>query len=86
MQVLQYDWARQTRSGLAAQNFMRLGSGGRVLGGSATIIAGVWYRGPAADYDTWAEIADDPAWRYENMMPFFKLAENLQDDDVFNKE
>lgn len=85
MHVSAYNWAAETTSGLAAQNVMRMDSGGRALGGSATINAGVWYRGPAADYDTWAEVADDPAWRYENMVPFFKLAENLQDDEVFNE-
>ena len=86
MQVSAYNWALPTTTGLAAQNILRTGSAGRALGGSATINAGVWYRGPAADYNTWAEVADDPAWEYENMIPFFKLTENLQDDEVFNEE
>ena len=86
IQISPYNWALQTTSGLAEQNVTKVGSGGRALGGSATINAGVWYRGPAADYNTWAEIADDPAWRYENMVPYFKLAENLQDEEIFNEE
>ena len=84
MQISPYNWALQTTSGLAEQNVMKMGSGGKAIGGSATINAGVWYRGPAADYNTWAEIADDPAWRYEEMVPFFKLAENLQNSEVWN--
>jgi choline dehydrogenase-like flavoprotein len=86
MQMSPYNWGFQANSGLADVNIMKAASGGKALGGSATINAGVWFRGPAADYDTWADISGDPAWRYENMVPFFKLAENLQDDETGNKE
>ena len=85
IQATSYNWAIQSTTGLHEQNIAKVGSGGKALGGSATINAGVWFRGPAADYDTWAEIAGDPAWRYENMIPFFKLAENLQDEVVMDE-
>lgn len=82
MQMSPYNHGYGVRSGLAEGNVQNNAIAGKAVGGSATINAGVWYRGPAADYNTWAEIADDPAWRYENMLPFFKLAENLQDPEI----
>jgi choline dehydrogenase-like flavoprotein len=71
----------QVTSGLDKANFS-MGAAGRALGGSATINAGVWFRGPAADWDTWAEVSNESAWKYENMIPFFKRTENLKDAEA----
>jgi choline dehydrogenase-like flavoprotein len=29
-------------------------------------------RGPAADYDAWAELVGDHSWRWENIIPLIK--------------
>lgn len=29
-------------------------------------------RGPAADYDDWANIVEDKSWRWENVLPLMK--------------
>ena len=51
---------------------------GKALSGSAAINAGAWTRGPATDYDLWAQMLGDPTWSYDAMLPYFKLTENDQ--------
>jgi choline dehydrogenase len=33
-------------------------------------------RGQRGDYDRWAELTDDPTWRWENVLPLFKQCED----------
>lgn len=54
---------------------------GKALSGSATINGGAWTRGPASDYDLWADIAGDDGWSYDRMLPYFKLTEAYNDPD-----
>jgi choline dehydrogenase-like flavoprotein len=48
---------------------------GRGLGGSSAINAMVYIRGCAWDYDNWAALGAT-GWRYEDVLPYFKRAEN----------
>lgn len=48
---------------------------GRVLGGSSSINAMCYTRGHAQDYDEWAALGDE-RWRYENVLPLFRKAED----------
>lgn len=49
---------------------------GKGVGGT-TLLNGVLYvRGNRADYDYWASIGN-PEWSYENILPYFKKAENF---------
>lgn len=48
---------------------------GKALSGSAAINAGAWTRGPASDYNLWAELTGDDGWSYNSMLPYFKLTE-----------
>ena len=50
---------------------------GRVLGGSSSINGMAYVRGNALDYEGWADDFDLPAWRYENLLPYFKRAEDF---------
>jgi choline dehydrogenase len=49
---------------------------GKVLGGSSSINGMIYMRGQRGDYDRWAELTDDPSWRWENVLPLFKQSED----------
>ena len=50
---------------------------GRVLGGSSSINAMLWYRGHPSDYDAW-EASGATGWGYAAVLPFFKRSEDWQ--------
>ncbi|MDO8418452.1 MAG: GMC family oxidoreductase N-terminal domain-containing protein [Rubrivivax sp.] len=49
---------------------------GRVLGGCSSINGMIYMRGQARDYDHWAELSGDPAWRWDACLPHFKRHED----------
>jgi len=51
---------------------------GRVLGGSSSINAMVYIRGNRADYDEWRDACGCEGWGYDDMLPYFKRAEDNQ--------
>ncbi|MBE1514478.1 GMC family oxidoreductase [Nesterenkonia halotolerans] len=48
---------------------------GRVVGGSSSINAMLWYRGHPDDYDAW-EAAGATGWNYRTLLPYFKRSED----------
>ncbi len=50
---------------------------GRVLGGSSSINAMLWYRGHPGDYDAW-EAAGAKGWNFRSVLPYFKRAEDWE--------
>jgi choline dehydrogenase len=48
---------------------------GKSLGGSSSMNAMMYVRGRPLDYDSWRE-AGCPGWGYEDVLPYFKRAEN----------
>lgn len=48
---------------------------GRVLGGSSSTNAMLWYRGNRADYDAW-EAAGAEGWGYDALLPYFRRSES----------
>ncbi|OTA99814.1 putative GMC oxidoreductase [Hypoxylon sp. CI-4A] len=52
-------------------------SRGRGLGGTSTINFGVFTIGARDDYDEWARIVGDDAYRWENIQPRFKKLESF---------
>jgi choline dehydrogenase-like flavoprotein len=53
---------------------------GKTLGGSSSINAMVYVRGHRWDYDHWAALGN-AGWSYEEVLPYFKRAENNADFD-----
>ncbi len=49
---------------------------GKTLGGCSSINGMIYMRGQARDYDAWAQLTGDMAWRWDNALPYFKLHEN----------
>jgi choline dehydrogenase len=49
---------------------------GKTLGGSSSINGMIYMRGQARNYDDWAALTGDAAWRWDNSLPYFKLHEN----------
>lgn len=50
---------------------------GRVLGGSSSLNAMLWYRGHPSDYDAW-EAAGATGWNFCSVLPYFKRAEDWE--------
>jgi choline dehydrogenase len=48
---------------------------GKVLGGTSGINAMFFNRGHPLDYDNWANLTNDLSWKYENLLPYFKMVE-----------
>jgi choline dehydrogenase len=49
---------------------------GKVLGGCSSINGMIYMRGQARDYDAWAALTGDEAWRWEACLPDFIAHEN----------
>ncbi len=49
---------------------------GKVLGGGGSINVGIWSHGHKADWDFFAEAADDPAWSYAAIQKVYSKIEN----------
>ncbi|MGN0124558.1 MAG: GMC family oxidoreductase [Rhodococcus sp. (in: high G+C Gram-positive bacteria)] len=50
---------------------------GRVLGGSSSLNAMLWYRGHPSDYDAW-ETAGAKGWNFASLLPWFRRAEDWE--------
>jgi len=70
------DWRFRTEceSGLNGRDILY--PRGKVLGGSSSINGMIYMRGQARDYDGWAAMTGDDAWRWSNVLPDFKAHEN----------
>lgn len=55
--------------------------GGKCLGGSGAINAAGWTRGPACDFDRWAQITGDASWGWEKMLLYFRMTETFSAKD-----
>ena len=49
---------------------------GKTLGGCSSINGMIYMRGQSRDYDQWAQLTGDMAWRWENSLPHFKMHED----------
>ena len=49
---------------------------GKCLGGSSSLNAMVYVRGHPEDFQNWAKLTGDDKWSYEQLLPYFKKAQN----------
>jgi choline dehydrogenase len=49
---------------------------GRTLGGCSSINGMIYMRGQAHNYDQWAQLTGDDAWRWDRVLPYFKRHED----------
>ncbi len=76
------DWNFWTERVAALDNRRVSWPRGRVLGGSSSINAMIYIRGNSADYDLWEEMGN-AGWAYEQVLPFFRKAENQERGESF---
>ncbi|KAG0053336.1 hypothetical protein BGZ83_001301 [Gryganskiella cystojenkinii] len=76
------DWSFRTtpQSGLNGRRLHQ--PRGKMLGGSSSMNAMMYQRGPASDFDKWAEILGDNGWSYKECLPYFKKSEGFHDPDL----
>lgn len=86
MRYSKYDWnftsSGETSDAEAHTNNEYHMSQGKVLGGSASMSFGVYGKGYPHDYDTWANITNDPSWSWESVQPLFCKNEKLIDKRI----
>jgi choline dehydrogenase len=70
------DWLYQTEADAGLNGRALRYPRGKVLGGCSSINGMIYMRGQSRDYDGWAEATSDPAWRWDQSLPFFKKHEN----------
>ncbi|MFG6176026.1 GMC family oxidoreductase [Halomonas sp. THAF12] len=70
------DWRFRTEPTPGLNGRSLLYPRGRTLGGCSSINGMIYMRGQARDYDHWAEVTGDEAWRWENCLPDFMRHED----------
>jgi choline dehydrogenase len=78
------DWLYQTEADPGLNGRALRYPRGKTLGGSSSINGMIYMRGQARDYDRWAELTGDDAWRWDSALASFKQHENHYKLDASN--
>ena len=70
------DWLYQTEPDAGLNGRQLRYPRGKTLGGCSSINGMIYMRGQARDYDHWAQITGDDAWRWEHVLPAFRRHED----------
>ena len=70
------DWLYQTEADAGLNGRQLRYPRGKVLGGCSSINGMIYMRGQSRDYDQWAQLTGDDAWRWDNTLPYFKHHED----------
>ncbi|WP_183324482.1 GMC family oxidoreductase N-terminal domain-containing protein [Halomonas cerina] len=70
------DWRFRTEPDKGLNGRSLIYPRGKTLGGCSSINGMLYLRGQARDYDGWAELTGDDAWRWENCLPDFMKHED----------
>ncbi|CAN0580923.1 unnamed protein product, partial [Ectocarpus sp. 12 AP-2014] len=65
------DWLFRTEPDKGLNGRSLIYPRGKILGGCSSINGMIYMRGQARDYDHWADVTGDEAWRWENCLPDF---------------
>ena len=78
------DWCYNTVPQQHLDGKVREASAGLGLSGSGAINAGGWTRGPACDFNAWAEAVKDPQWSWNSLLPYFRKSETYFNERAAN--
>ena len=70
------DWLYQTEPAEGLNGRSLRYPRGKALGGCSSINGMIYMRGQSRDYEHWAEVTGDDAWRWRHCLPDFKAHEN----------
>jgi choline dehydrogenase len=70
------DWLYQTQPDPGLNGRTLRYPRGKVLGGSSSINGMIYMRGQSRDYDQWAALTGDDAWRWDHCLPAFRQHEH----------
>jgi len=70
------DWLYETEAAAGLNGRTLRYPRGKVLGGCSSINGMIYMRGQSRDYNQWAAITDDPQWRWDQCLPYFKFHED----------
>ncbi len=70
------DWRFRTEPSAGLNGRSLIYPRGKTLGGCSSINGMLYIRGQQRDYDHWAEVTGDDAWRWENCLPDFRRHED----------
>jgi choline dehydrogenase len=70
------DWMYQTEADKGLNGRSLKYPRGKVLGGCSSINGMIYMRGQSRDYDQWAQLTGDDAWRWDNCLPDFMAHED----------
>jgi len=77
------DWLYQTEPDAGLNGRSLRYPRGRVLGGCSSINGMIYMRGQARDYDAWAALTGEDAWRWQHCLDDFKRHENYYKLDSY---
>ncbi|KAG0354614.1 hypothetical protein BC939DRAFT_492613 [Gamsiella multidivaricata] len=75
------DWQFKTTPQTHAEGRVMKQPRGKLLGGTSSINAMMYHRGPASDYDEWDSLGN-PGWSYKECLPYFKKSEGFSDPNL----
>ncbi|MCM5681111.1 GMC family oxidoreductase N-terminal domain-containing protein [Schlegelella sp. S2-27] len=70
------DWLYQTEPDAGLNGRTLRYPRGKTLGGCSSINGMIYMRGQSRDYDQWARLTGDDAWRWDQVLPAFKQHED----------
>ena len=70
------DWLFRTEAEAGLNGRSLIYPRGKVMGGSSSINGMIYMRGQQRDYEEWARLTGDDSWRWNQVLPLFRVAED----------
>ncbi|KAF9432561.1 hypothetical protein BGZ76_010634 [Entomortierella beljakovae] len=75
------DWRFKTTPQVHAGGRIMKQPRGKLLGGTSSINAMMYHRGPGSDFDEWESLGN-PGWSYKECLPYFMKSEGFNDPNL----